>query len=484
MNEDLLQETLAAIKSDMTKEAASLFVDLIIDYLTSDKEKVCTSLAAEEIASRFNKPLPREGQPLTDVIEKIAQDILPDVNRLIHPMYMAVPVAPPLPATVWMESLIGALNQSTRVFCMSPTGTPVEMHLIRWLAEKVGFGENAGGTFTSGGTEANFTALLAARSAVLPDSWQEGVGAEAPVVLCAENAHYTIFRAVAQLGLGKRRAITIPSRNSQMDTDVLAARLRELAQTNTKVMAVVATAGGCGTGAFDDLSTIGKLCSAYGVWFHVDGAHGASALLSKKHSYRLRGIEQADSVVWDPHKMMLMPLSASVLLVKNEQYLENAFASSEENKGNKREKWNQYTRSFMASRRADALKVWVALQRYGTDGLGVLYEHLCHLTEILYETIETRNDFEALHRPECNILCFRYIGNFSIDEPMLDTLNRKIYNHYNHSGLGFIAATPIRGIVALRVTIMNPLTQVEHLQTLLEGLVNTAQKLLTTEDLY
>ena len=476
VNKQLLNQTLSALKSDMNREAAFLFVDVITDYLDLDQvgtKPVSTSLTPEELSMRFTQPFAQQGQSLKQVIEQLNRDILPDVTRLVHPAYMSVPVAPPLPVTVWMESLIAALNQSTRAFALSPTATMVEKQIIQWLIEQIGFGETAGGTFTSGGTEANFTALLAARAQILPDAWQEGISSEPPVVLCGENAHYTIFRSVAELGLGQRQVIPIPLRNFSLDTDALATKLQELTSSQTKVMAVVATVGAFGTGAFDDLLTIADLCQKYNVWFHVDGAHGASALLSENHRSSLRGIEQADSVTWDAHKMMLMPLSASFLLVKEERHLEKAFGSSD-NSHSSKELW---TRSFMASRRADALKVWIALHRYGTEGLGILYDHLCVLTKQFYEMINQRSDFETFHFPTCNILCFRYVGDRSLSETSLNTLNRKLYQNFNRSGRGMIACFSIEEHFTLRVTLMNPFTTLEHLSELLSSLSEFAQSL-------
>src|SRR6185312_8048143 len=138
----------------------------------------------------------------------------------------------------------------------------------RWMTGLIGWDGASGGTLTSGGTEATFTALLAARAAAMPNAWERGVGlggAPLPVVLCGEHAHYAVTRAVAQLGLGLERAIAIPSRDWRMDPDALAARLDALAAQSTPVMAVVATAGSTATGSFDDLETIGALCEARGV---------------------------------------------------------------------------------------------------------------------------------------------------------------------------------------------------------------------------
>src|SRR5512140_3162332 len=148
------------------------------------------------------------------------------------------------------------------------------------MCDLAGFGPASGGTFTSGGTEATFTALLAARAAALPNAWKEGVGAEPPVVLHGEHAHYAVGRAVAELGLGTDSAIAIASKGFRTDVAALEAELARQAGRGRRVMAVVATAGTTATGSFDDLEAIGRLCESRGLWLHVDGAHGASALLA------------------------------------------------------------------------------------------------------------------------------------------------------------------------------------------------------------
>src|SRR5215208_876754 len=295
---------LAELERDMAPECAAAFVALATDYFAATRDgggRVSTSHTPAALAERFAEPLPRGGQPAARVVERLARDVLGDCNRLYHPMYVGHQVSAPLPAAVWTEVLAAALNQSLAVFEMSPVGTVIETQLVRWMCELAGYGAGAGagGTLTSGGTEATFTALLAARARVMPDAWERGVSVAAehsPVVLCGEHAHYAVTRAVGQLGLGMRSVVAVPSREYRMDVTALAARLDEARRAGRAVMAVVATAGSTATGSFDDLEAIGRLCEEREVWLHVDGAHGASALLSAAHRQRLRGLERARSV--------------------------------------------------------------------------------------------------------------------------------------------------------------------------------------------
>jgi L-2,4-diaminobutyrate decarboxylase len=478
------RDDLAPLERDSTLQAATLFTTLAADYLAATRDRsiaVSTALTSSEIAERFDEPVPLDEMPLEAVAARLRDDVLPDCNRLYHPRYAGHQVSPPLPAAIWTESLIAALNQSLAVAEMSPVATVIEHRVIRWMCELAGFGPNAGGTLTSGGTEATFTALLAARASALPDAWMNGVGGvDPPVVVCGEHAHYAVARAVAELGIGLNNAFVVPSRDWKMDVEALTLMLDQLAVQGRKVLAVVATAGSTPTGSFDELEAIGPLCHERGLWLHVDGAHGASALLSEQHRERLRGLGYARSIAWDPHKMMLLPLSAGVLLVRDEGDLDAAFAqrapylfTGEENA----RQWDQGPRSFQCSRRADALKLWVAFQRYGVRTLGALYDHQCDLARAMHAMLAENRHFEPIHEPESNILCFRWIGDGSHGDEALDAFNRELRESYNRSGEGWITATNLGGRRVLRVTIMNPRTTEADLAEIIDGLDREAERM-------
>jgi L-2,4-diaminobutyrate decarboxylase len=286
------------------------------------------------------------------------------------------------------------------------------------------------------------------------------------------------------MGLGLRNAIAVPSRDWKMDPDALARTLAELEASGRRVMAVVATAGSTATGSFDDLDAVADVCDAHGAWLHVDGAHGATALLSARHRHRVRGVERARSLAWDPHKMMLLPLSAGMVLVRDERDLAAAFSQQAPylfHGGAGGRSWDMGPRSFQCSRRGDALKLWVALQRYGADGLGALYDRLCDTAAALHARIVAHPDFEALHEPEGNILCFRYRpagGEGRLDAAALDVLNQGLRERYNRSGRGWITATVLDGRRVLRATVMNPRTGSAQVGELVDGLAVLGGELL------
>src|SRR5438128_7611965 len=275
----MIDDILAELEADTSLDVGKQFAALTARYFASTRSgtgQVSTPLSSEELAARFDEDFPREGRPIAEIIERLEKQIIADANKYYHPMYMGHQTSAPLPIGIWMESIIGALNQSLAVWEMSPTASMIEHQIVGWLATLAGYGAGAGGTLTSGGTEANFTAMLAARNSPLPNAWEEGLGADPPVVVYGEHAHYAVTRAIGQLGIGRRRGISIPSRDYRINVDLLVGVLDRLREEGKRIMAVVATAGTTATGAFDDLEAIGSICDERGIWLHVDAAHGDS----------------------------------------------------------------------------------------------------------------------------------------------------------------------------------------------------------------
>ena len=489
----MIDDILAELEADTSLEVGEIFAGVTARYFESTRRgdgQVSTPLTAEELAIRFDEAFPTDGRPVSEIVERLEREVLADANKYYHPMYMGHQTSAPVAVGVWMESVIGALNQSLAVWEMSPTGTVIEHQIVKWLSKLAGYGAGAGGTLTSGGTEANFTAMLAARNAAVPGALDDGVGADSPYVVYGEHAHYAVTRAIGQLGIGRRRGIPIASRDYRIDVDVLVTTLDRLREEGKRVMAVVATAGTTATGSFDDLETIGALCADRGIWLHVDGAHGASALLSARPPKALNGLKHSRSLAWDPHKMMLLPLAAGMVLTRDERDLEGAFAQQAPylfHAGKSSRIIDQGIRSFQCSRRADVLKLWFVINRFGSRGLGKLYDHLCSTARQLYDAIEERGDFENLHEPESNILCFRYVGGAkkgrrgkspsASEIQRIDALNREVRARYNRNGTGWITATVLNGRPVLRVTMMNPRTGATHVRALLDGLAAKAKEI-------
>lgn len=491
-NAALLAQLDADLEADATLEAAQPLLALAASYLTETRTgegPVTTWHSAQTIADRLDVSMPRRGRPMSSVARRLASMLLEDVNRLAHPMYIGHQVSAPLPAAVWTDALISAFNQSLAVREMSPSFTPLEHQVVAWMTDVVGWDEHAGGTMTSGGTEATLTALLAARTRAVPDVWTKGMPTHAPVLVCGEHAHYAVMRAAGIMGLGSRNVVTIPSQDFRMHVGALRTTLADLRSQHRAVMAVVATAGCTATGSFDALDDIADACAEYrdthgDLWLHVDAAHGGAAMLSAEHRHRVQGIERARSIAWDPHKTLLLPLAAGMLLMRDEADMTTAFAQKAPylfTGQDEARAWDTGPRSFLCSRRADVLKLYVAFERYGADALAALYDRLCRVTRALHDRLLTTKDFVPLHQPESNILCFAWTPP-GVSPARADDLTDLLRERYNRSGRGFITATTLDGRRVLRVTVMNARTVEAHVEKLVDGLEAEARAVLRHAD--
>ena len=463
-------------------------VDALADYLAGvEARPVSTPLGPEEIARRFEEPVPRQGLPSHRVWNDVLVDVAGDSIHLAHPMYMGHQVAPPLPHAALADLVASLLNQSVAVREMSPTGTLVEERVVAWMRALVGYPDTADGTLVSGGSVANLTGLLAAREAAFPGSWSAGVGGREglgrAVVLVADHAHYSVERALGVMGLGADAVVRVAERDHRMDSDALAAALRDVADAGRTPLAIVATAGSTATGLIDDLPAIADIAADAGVWLHVDAAHGGSLLASDTLRPRLRGLERADSIAWDPHKLMFMPISAGGILVRDRRHLDAAFQQSapylfHPRPGEERSR-DIGKRTLQCSKRFDALKIWVALRHYGLDHIAALQERTIDNTRALHQLLADADDFEPLHPPDTNILCFRHLPTAIRDAApdLQDRFQTRLREAWNASGRGWITATVLGGRRVLRVTLMNPATTTDHLHALAGGLRETAAAL-------
>ena len=478
----------ALADAEALRTAGHRLVDRMADYLaTVGSLPVSTPLQPREIAARFAEPLPVDGRPADEVWDQAWAHVVPDAIHLANPMYMGHQVAPPLPHAVLADAMASLLNQSLAVWEMSPTGTLVEAQVIRWFVELLGWPGEADGTLVSGGSVANLTGLLAAREARFPGCWRQGVAAtddaRRAVLLVSGHSHYSVERTAGLLGLGSDAVVSVPETAGRMDPEALERSIVALLAEGRIPFAVSATSGSTATGLFDPLDAIADVCARHGVWMHVDAAHGGSFLLSGALRGLLAGIERADSVAWDPHKMMWMPMSVGAVLVRDRRHLDAAFQQKapylfhprpgEDRSGDTGQ------RTLQCSRRFDALKVWICLRHYGTAHFGALIDGTVRNTRHLHALLSSAPDFEPLHEVHGNILCFRHLpGDVAGDAARADVFQAAVRERWNASGRGWITSTVLDGRRVLRVTLINPHTTEAHVAALVGGLREMGREIL------
>lgn len=446
--------------SDVSRHFAHQLVDLLFDHVEEiESRPVVEWCSAEEL-----REMVRIDGRVSDPLE-LARMVTRWSIQLHHPAYMGHQVCPPMADAASIDFLISMLNQSTAVWEMSPIGTVIEKEMIRWLAERAGYPENAEGTAVSGGSAANLTGLMAARARFQSDS---ATMTKRPVVITSADAHYSIARAAAIMGIPAADVLRVATDDRhRMDVDALEEVLASVEERDdAAVLAIVATSGSTATGAFDPLDEIALLRDRFRTWLHVDAAHGASVLLSDRLAPLVRGLERVDSFSWDPHKMLFMPLSLGTILVRDGIWLRRAFEADAPYLFNARAGENLGEMTIQCSKRADAIKLWLLLKSRGAAPFVETMERVTDVTRYLYDRLRDSDDFEPLHEPELNILCFRRRG---FDNAATGELRERLVR----SGRAWITTTVLRGERVLRVTMMNPRTTKHHVDSLLDALRST-----------
>ncbi len=420
---------------------------------------------------------------LLDAPDTLFTDILDHSTRVHHPRYMGHQVSVPAPAAVLAGLLTELLNNGSAVYEMGMAGNAIERIVVEHLARKIGYPASAGGIITSGGTLANLTALLTARAMLPQDIWHEGSDSERLAVIVSEEAHYCVDRAARIMGLGDAGILKIPVDDRfKIRTDLLEKSLRGAQEAGLTVFAVVGSACSTSTGEHDDLVAIGEFARAHGLWFHVDAAHGGGAFFSPKYRHLLAGAEDADSVVVDYHKMLLVPALATALVYKRgddahrtfqqrAQYLWDVVADS-----TTADWYNSGKRTFECTKFMAGVKVYTLMRLYGDTlfeaNINILYD----LGATFAAMIQQRAGFELAVVPECNIVCFRYVGA-ETGPAALNSLNAHIRAALLAEGRFYIVQTILHGQTYLRVSLMNALTTEPDLVELLDAILAVARGL-------
>jgi len=305
------------------------------------------------------------------------------------------------------------------------------------------------------------------------------------VIVAHGETHYCVARAAGVLGIGTDHVVKVKTdERCRMIPADLDQKLSELRQAKRPIIAVVAAACSTRTGAFDPLEEIAVICKKHGVWLHVDAAHGGAACLSQKHKHLLAGIEQADSVVWDAHKMMHVPALCTFLFYRDPAHRFCAFEQDApylyDPTAPNLVDYDSGLKTVECTKRAAAFGLWGAWCLHGRKLFADIVETTFAMARTFYEMLRDADDFEPLHEPMCNILMFRYLPAQLRDASLerLGSFQLELRRHLIESGRFYIVPGKWDGHGALRAVVMNPLTTASHLQALMNALREEGQRLL------
>lgn len=400
------------------------------------------------------------------------QSVLDQSVHLHDPRYMGHQVSPPLPLAALSGLMSDMLNNGMAVYEMGAAASAIEQVVITEIGRQAGYDDDCGGVLTSGGSLGNLTALLAARRhSATSDVWMEG-NTRPMALMVSEEAHYCVDRAVRLMGWGENGIIKVPvNERHEMDTTQLEPLYNQAILKGIEVVAVVGSACTTAMGAFDNLEAIADFCHNKQLWFHVDGAHGAALLFSKLHRTPLKGIERADSIVLDFHKMLLIPTITTAVLFRHKRHSFSVFAQQAsylwENDGDK-EWYNLGKRTFECTKLMLSLKVYSVMRTYGLSLWEQYVNQVMANTQLFTHMLEEAPDFELARRPKVNIVCFRYKGSGVSGVGDMNAMQAFIRKKLLHHSPFYIVQTQVQGVLWLRVTLTNSQTNQAVFEALLE----------------
>jgi L-2,4-diaminobutyrate decarboxylase len=421
-----------------------------------------SALSVEQLIAE-NEAIPVDEQNLSTVLQTKLAPLLPYFIDVQHPFCAAHLHCRPLMTAVLAELIISVCNLSMDSWDQSGIGTAIEQQVIRWLNQLVQYPNESDGIFTSGGTQSNIMGVLLAREQyakqkkVKPFS-QTGMN-QTLTILCTERAHFSVTQAARFLGIGAENVIKTDSENE----------IKKLIDSDKNPFIFVATAGCTDFGFIDPLDDIYQLCRKYDLWMHVDAAVGGALLLTQDKS-RLQGLENADSLTIDFHKLFFQPISASAFLVKNKSSFEVMHFYSDYLNRRTDEiagMVNLVSKSLQTTRRFDALKIWLTWQHLGTKKIGKLIEKLIILTKNVAQIIQLQSELELGAPVSINTVVFRYIKTNNPDD-----VNHKIRQILFDQGLAVIGETRFQNQAFLKLTLMNPEVSTSDLESLITLIIN------------
>ncbi len=462
-------------------EAALLQSAQVIKSVFASADKPYSGMDPLALKAKIDAINLQGGDTLQDVIEQTGELIGKNSIIVQHPHCIAHLHTQPLLPSLAAEVFISVLNQSMDSWDQASAATYVEQRMVDWLCELYDFGENSDGVFTAGGTQSNQMGLIIARDWIADslsghNIQQDGLPEYGHKlrIICSQKSHFTVQKTAALMGLGMGAVVCVESRtNGTMVTDKLEETIASLKAEGLIPFVIVGTAGTTDHGAIDDLTTIADIAAKHQLWFHVDAAYGGALIMSSEKS-RLAGIERADSLTVDFHKLYWQPISCGGFLLKEKANFKYLLHHADYLNREEDTLPNLVDKTMATTKRFDALKLLMTMQTIGPKEMGAMYDHLLQLTRDVAAMIDTDSHFELLSEPNLSTVLFRFNDGKHSD---VDAINKKLRLQSLVQGVAVLGETVVDGQSALKFTLLNPCLSLQHVRELLDNLTELANSL-------
>ena len=453
--------------------------DWVADYREGiEGRRVVPEQGPGAIAAALPDAPPEAPEPMAEILRDFDRVIMPGIVHWGHPNFLGYFATTTTAPGILGEMLAAALNVSAMTWQTSPAATELEAVVLDWLRQMLGLPAEFQGVVYDTASVAVLHALAAAREELGFDVRREGLAGRASVpaltLYASDQAHSSLEKAAITLGVGEANARRVASDDEyRMDVGALRRAIEEDLRAGRRPLAVVATVGTTSATSVDPVEEIARVCREHGLWLHVDAAYGGAMALLEEGRHLMRGVELADSVVFNPHKWLYVPLDFSSLYVRRPEALRRVFSlvpeylrGDAERAGDAMPNYMDY--SIQLGRRFRALKAWFVIRAFGRDGLAARVRESCRLARLVADWVEADGRFELLAPVVMGVVCFRARvppggaeGNISEEE--LDELNERLLERVNATGLTYLTHTRLRGRLALRIAVGNVLTRERNL---------------------
>ena len=442
-------------------------------YAALQRLPVVPPTTPAETFALFDQPLPEHGTSWPSLFERFKRDVAANSFHLPSPRYFGLMNPTPLPIAVFAEALAAALNQNLGAWHHSPAATAIERQVIRWMCDVAGYPPQSFGSLTSGGSLANTTGLKIALAAKIPETTRQGLFGllQRPVIYASAESHFSIEKSANILGLGGRDGVrSIPvDHEGKARVDALRDMLARDRREGMGPFCLVGIAGVTSTGVIEPLDQLADVAQEFGLWYHVDAAYGAGALMSDRLRGTLRGIERADSITMDPHKWWQMPYPCGAILTRDGEAGLRAFSASDVYIPDTGRSIEFRHHGLQGSRPFSALKLWLAMQLVGRKAYGELADEQLALTQRFARELVAGGGWQLVTPVETAIAAIRYVGDGRAPAAQLDAWQDRIVARVL-AGRHWISATTTVGVRAIRVMVISHLTRWQHLEELIAAL--------------
>jgi aromatic-L-amino-acid decarboxylase len=440
----------------------------IFQYIESlPRQPAADNTGGAELARSLREPLPERGQSPESLLDFLFEQVIRKGFNTAGPGYLAyIPGGGLFHAAVG-DLIADAVNRYVGVFAAAPGLAQIESNVIRWFCEIVGYPESAGGILTTGGSLANFSAVVTARRALLPENFLAGT------IYASDQAHHSIRKAarlagfaddaVREVGSDEDFRVRLDELESQIAKDRAGGRLPFL---------LVASAGTTNTGAVDDLEALAELARRERLWLHADAAYGGFFALTQEGRRRLKGLERCDSIVLDPHKSLFLPYGTGSLLVRDVEALKRAHHGTADYMPSMQEDPDLIDFNLISpelSRGWRGLRVWLPIKMHGIEPFRRSLQEKLELARWAADELRGIEGLEILAEPQLSIVAFRS-GGRGLPEGELNRRNRELLDRINSKGRVYLTGTMLGDRFAIRICVLSFRTHAERMREGLEDI--------------